>query len=134
MRDIIESLFDSFIREKLGPGAPHGGNPPVFLFLMAHERKQKILDNLCSQVIQTELRMANRFSKKSMEALVETVAGMFMEIAVGAHHRTLMSRAAIAAEQREADLMKDAQAMLDEGEKEFRSTATTVHLNRAAKK
>jgi len=67
--------------------------PEVTRFLIRHERKQRCIENLCSQIALAEAKMGARFQKRHLDEVIKSVVRLFAQTALQHKEEQLLSQA-----------------------------------------
>lgn len=114
----VEKVFDAWIKTKFNQ------KPTIKNFLLNHQRKSRVIDNVCEQIV----RMENYMLKPNLNLLryrsiIESSAQIFAQVALAYAEDQHKSSLAKMQNQIEEKKLSDAQAILDEAEKEALSSS-----------
>ena len=107
----VTKIFDDTLTKKLGT------KPEVLKFLLKHERKNVCIQNLCYHISQLE-KLSITWNAEKYRRLIGDVAVMFGKAALEHYAQREMSDAEKTRRQRQADSLKEAEAMMIDLEKE----------------
>lgn len=113
MKEMIAVHFDNWINDKFKD------LPAIKKYLTTHERRQKLLDNIASEVIKIELsNVGKRFDAEKFKMVIESIAHLFATKAIEHYEQSIMSHAEKQRRISEAGRMEDIEAEFDEMQKE----------------
>jgi hypothetical protein len=121
--------FDARIRSnfakarRTNPGLTEDG----LTFLLKHERKERVINNLMAEVVKAELKMGKRLKLSGLQAMAESLADFFMQAALEAHAHRMMSPLEIQRRVDENTRMDRLQAEMEADTREYLEQKTRVY-------
>ncbi len=122
MKQLIREIFDMWLVKTFFK------KPLVLNYLLNHERRHLVIDNLCFEISGIEsMRVGKKFNKAKLIMLVEDIARMFASHAVEHKEQQLLSKAEINRRITESSRMADIEAEFDDLQKEALSKSVVSY-------
>lgn len=122
MKRLIREIFDMWLVKTFFK------KPLVLNYLLNHERRPLVIDNLCFEISGIEsMRVGKKFNKAKLIMLVEDIARMFAAHAVEHKEQQLLSKAEINRRITESSRMADIEAEFDDLQKEALSKSVVSY-------
>lgn len=125
MKEIVEREFTQWITTTFQT------QPEIVKYLLQHERKQTMLENLCSEVRKAEIKMATKFTKNDLKLFVKSVGGLYARNALQALEDALLSQAEKVRRIDEAGRIKDIEDEQNEVNEKFASEQVISYPGKA---
>jgi len=110
-RNNVKVIFDKFLEETLAP------KPEILKFVLNHERKDLVLNNLCDQILRAE-RYNFNFNAEKYRFIIRSMAKTFATVCLEHHRQQALSSLEKIRIRNESENIQRAQEIMDTIERE----------------